>query len=93
MSKGIPENVTLPSGTSVKSRACPSPRALRSPSRPSLIFSVNCIYRYLLFKDQGYLTDFLTGMSKLGPFVGYIGGGEQFNRQHVNQTMVCAVFD
>ena len=62
-------------------------------ARPSLIFSVNCIYRYLLFKDQGYLTDFLTGMSKLGPFVGYIGGGEQFNRQHVNQTMVCAVFD
>ena len=62
-------------------------------SRPSLIFSVNCIYRYLLFKQEGYLNDFLTAMSKLGPFVGYIGGGEQFNRQHVNQTMVCAVFE
>ncbi len=62
-------------------------------SKPSLIFSVNCIYRYLLFKQEGYLSDFLSGMAKLGPFVGYIGGGEQYNRQHVNQTMVCAVFD
>ncbi len=61
-------------------------------ARPSLIFSVNCIYRYLLFQDEGYLDEFLRDMSGVAPFVGYIGGGEQYNRQHVNQTMVCAVF-
>lgn len=61
-------------------------------ARPSLIFSINCIYRYLLFQDERYLDEFLSDMSNVAPFVGYIGGGEQYNRQHVNQTMVCAVF-
>jgi hypothetical protein len=61
-------------------------------SKPSLIFSINCIYRYLLFQNEGYLNEFLRDMSSVAPFVGYIGGGEQYNRQHVNQTMVCAVF-
>ena len=32
-------------------------------------------------------------MAELGNHVGIIGGGEQFNNQHVNQTMVCAVFE
>ena len=62
-------------------------------SKPSLIFSVNCIYRYLLFSQEGYLDEFLRLLSGIGPVVGYIGGGEQFNRQHVNQTMVCAIFE
>ena len=62
-------------------------------AEPSMIFSVNCIYRYLLFEKDGYLKEFLTNMSRIAPFAGYIGGGEQYNRQHVNQTMVCAVFE
>lgn len=62
-------------------------------SRPSLIFSVNCIYRYVLFQNEGYLSAFLKLMSDIAPFVGYIGGGEQYNNQHVNQTMTCAVFE
>ena len=61
--------------------------------KPSLIFSVNCIYRYVLFQQERYLDEFLKLMSSAAPFVGYIGGGEQYNRQHVNQTMVCAVFE
>ena len=60
---------------------------------PSLIFSVNCIYRYLLFQNENYLSDFLKGMSQCGPYLGYIGGGEQYKHQHVNQTMVCAIFE
>ena len=60
---------------------------------PSLVFSVNCIYRYMLFQNEGYLDTFLRLMSTTGPYVGYIGGGEQFNNQHVNQTMVCAIFE
>ncbi|MDT3843078.1 MAG: FIST N-terminal domain-containing protein [Bacillota bacterium] len=59
----------------------------------SLAISVNCIYRYLLFTQKGYYNRFLGDMSKLGNFVGNIGGGEQIDKQHVNQTMVMAVFD
>ena len=59
----------------------------------SFIFSVNCIYRHLLYTNKNYLTDFLTYMKSVGPHVGIVGGGEQYNKQHVNQTMVCAVFE
>ncbi|MBQ5430777.1 MAG: hypothetical protein IIU28_03895 [Lachnospiraceae bacterium] len=68
---------------------------IRSDVRsPKLILSVNCIYRYILFDQEGYLKTFLGDvMGSLGSFPGYIGGGEQYRHQHVNQTMVCAVFD
>ena len=59
----------------------------------SFIFSVNCIYRHLLFNQQNYMTDFLSAMKSVGPHVGIVGGGEQYKKQHVNQTMVCAVFE
>ena len=59
----------------------------------SFIFSVNCIYRHLLYSQRNYLTELLTNMKSVGPHVGVVGGGEQYNKQHVNQTMVCAVFE
>ncbi len=59
----------------------------------SFVFSVNCIYRHLLFEDRGYLTSFLGSMADLGPHVGIVGGGEQCGKQHVNQTMVAVVFE
>ncbi len=59
----------------------------------SLIFSVNCIYRHLLYSNKGYLTEFISSMKSVGPHVGIVGGGEQYKKQHVNQTMVCAVFE
>ncbi len=59
----------------------------------SFIFSVNCIYRHLLYTNRGYLTEFLTDMKSVGPHIGIVGGGEQYKKQHVNQTMVCAVFE
>lgn len=62
-------------------------------SRISFVFSVNCIYRHLLFENQAYMGTFLANMKSLGPHVGIVGGGEQYKRQHVNQTMVCAVFE
>lgn len=65
----------------------------RDNSQISFIFSVNCIYRHLLFTGEGYLERFLGNMSHLGPHIGVVGGGEQYKNQHVNQTMVCAVFE
>ena len=62
-------------------------------SKISFVFSVNCIYRHLLFSQKGHLSQFLGDMGSLGAHVGVVGGGEQYKRQHVNQTMICAVFD
>ena len=59
----------------------------------SLVLSINCIYRHLLFQNRNYLTEFLGEMAKLGPHVGVVGGGEQYKKQHINQTLVCAVFE
>ena len=59
----------------------------------SLVFSVDCIYRYLLFNMENYLPTYLQNMKTLGPHCGIVGGGEQYQNQHVNQTMVCVVFE
>lgn len=59
----------------------------------SLILSIDCIYRYLLYDANGYVSTYAKNMASLGPHIGVVGGGEQFNNQHVNQTMVCAVFE
>ena len=59
----------------------------------SFIFSINCIYRHLLFTNEHYLNQFISNMGSVAPHVGIVGGGEQYKKQHVNQTMVCAVFE
>lgn len=59
----------------------------------STMVSFNCIYRYLLFEQEGFTGDYFSSMAQLCDNVGYVAGGEQFKRQHVNQTMVCAVFE
>lgn len=62
-------------------------------SKISLVLSVDCIYRYLLYNGENYTSTYARDMASLGPHIGIIGGGEQYNNQHVNQTMVCAVFE
>ena len=59
----------------------------------SLVLSVDCIYRYLLYEKEGYFNTYAKDMASLGKHMGVVGGGEQYNNQHVNQTMVCAVFE
>lgn len=59
----------------------------------SFVFSVDCLFRYLIYSNNGYLDSYLKGMNSLGNHVGYVGLGEQDNNQHFNQTMVCAVFE
>lgn len=59
----------------------------------SLVLSVDCIYRYLLYDKEGYFHTYAKDMASLGKHMGVVGGGEQYNNQHVNQTMVCAVFE
>ncbi len=59
----------------------------------SLVLSVDCIYRYLLYQKEGYLQTYAKDMASLGPHIGIVGGGEQYNNQHVNQTMVSVIFE
>lgn len=61
--------------------------------RPSFVFSVQCVYRYILFNQEGYMDTYAQLMAGLGHHFETIAGGEQFNNQHVNQTMLCAVFE
>lgn len=59
----------------------------------SFVFSVDCIYRYLLYKNENYIGTYAKNMAALGPHVGIVSGGEQYVNQHCNQTLVCAVFE
>lgn len=59
----------------------------------SAVFSVNCLFRYLLFNENHYMEEYLREMSKLGSHAGLVGYGEHYNNQFVNQSMTCVVFE
>ena len=61
--------------------------------RISAVFSVNCLFRYKLFTQNGYMDEYLREMSVLGAHAGLVGYGEHFNNQFVNQSMTCVVFE
>lgn len=57
------------------------------------IFSINCLFRYLLFQDLNYASAYFKKMSGLGTHIGFIGYGEHYKQQHTNQTFSCVVFE
>ncbi len=59
----------------------------------SAVFSVNCLFRYKLFSENGYMQEYLKEMSTLGPHAGLVGYGEHYNNRFVNQSMTCVVFE
>lgn len=59
----------------------------------SAVFSVNCLFRYLLFSQNNNMQEYLRAMSALGNHCGLIGYGEHYNNQFVNQSMTCVVFE
>lgn len=61
--------------------------------RRSAVFSVNCLFRYKLFSEQGYMQDYLRDMAALGSHAGVVGYGEHYNNRFVNQSMTCVVFE
>ena len=61
--------------------------------RRSAIFSVNCLFRYKLFSEQGYMQNYLGDMAALGNHAGFVGYGEHYNNRFVNQSMTCVVFE
>ena len=59
----------------------------------SAVFSVNCLFRYLLFSQNNQMDTYLESMAKLGSHAGLVGYGEHYNNQFVNQSMTCVVFE
>lgn len=59
----------------------------------SAVFSINCLFRYLLFTENHYMQDYLQDMGTLGNHAGLVGYGEHYNNQFVNQSMTCVVFE
>ncbi len=59
----------------------------------SAVFSVNCLFRYLLFNANHYMNEYLQEMASLGNHVGFVGYGEHYNNRFVNQSMTCVVFE
>ncbi len=59
----------------------------------SAVFSVNCLFRYKLFSEHGYMQTYLQEMSALGSHAGLVGYGEHYNNRFVNQSMTCVVFE
>lgn len=59
----------------------------------SAVFSVNCLFRYLLFSENHYMEEYLHEMSALGSHAGLVGYGEHYNNRFVNQSMTCVAFE
>lgn len=59
----------------------------------SCVFSVNCAFRHLLFTGDKAMDDYLKQMGSLNGHCGYVGFGEHYNNQFVNQSMSCVVFE
>lgn len=59
----------------------------------SAVFSVNCLFRYLLFNENHYMEEYLREMSALGSHAGLVGYGEHYNNRFVNQSMTCVAFE
>lgn len=62
-------------------------------SHISAVFSVNCLFRYLLFNQNHNMQEYLQSMNTLGCHCGLVGYGEHYNNQFVNQSMTCVVFE
>jgi len=57
------------------------------------VFSINCAFRYIYFNDHGSMNSYLKLMNELSGHCGYVGYGEHYNEQFVNQSMSCVVFE
>lgn len=58
------------------------------------MLTVDCVYRYQLFNIEGMLDWYAQSLNDMGiRTVGILGDGEQYDVQHCNQSMICAIFE
>lgn len=56
--------------------------------------TIDCVYRYQLFTIEGKLDWYAESLGNLGiRTIGILGDGEQYDVQHCNQSMICAIFE
>ena len=62
--------------------------------KASLVIAANCVHRHRMFVRERFANEYYGRISKVcdSQFC-IVSGGEQYMNQHVNQTMVCAVFE
>lgn len=60
---------------------------------PSFSIVVNCLSRTRYFNEQEIMGDFVEVLSEYGTYIGFSGYGEQYEYEHLNQTMILAVFE
>ena len=68
--------------------------ALVKKENPHIDFLLtgDCCHRYLLYNQENFLDTHVKNLHSLGSHVGNICGGEQYHHQHINQSLVLAVF-
>lgn len=65
-----------------------------APFKPSFLFSVHCILRSLKFIQEGKWNDFdKTMLNFCNNITGFVSYGEQYYRNHSNQTMVLLLIE
>ena len=53
----------------------------------------DCCHRFLLYSMENFLERHADNLYSLGNYVGNVCGGEQYHHQHMNQSLVLAVFN
>lgn len=65
-----------------------------APFQPSFVFAVNCILRSLMFLQTGFWGEFHREMINFcGNVTGFVSYGEQYYKNHSNQTMVLLLVE
>ena len=68
--------------------------AIREDSeRNSFILGFDSINRLRLFTEEDYLQEYVSSFFQTANSVLFLGDGQQYENQHMNQTLVCAVFE
>lgn len=58
------------------------------------MLSINCIFRYRFFEKNAYTKEYAQMMNAVAKNThwGVVADGEQYIEQHLNQSMLCAIF-
>ena len=62
-------------------------------SAVSFLLGFDSANRLRLFAEDDCLTDYAASFSKAAPAAIFVGDGQQYNNQHMNQTLVLAAFE
>ncbi|MDO5572824.1 MAG: FIST N-terminal domain-containing protein [bacterium] len=58
------------------------------------VLVINCFLRSCMLEQQGVYNEYIEKLQGgLGQYIGFSGNGEQMNFEHLNQTMLVAVFE